>query len=256
MSELRQGRVRGKVALVTGGASGIGFATAQRFITEGASVVITDSDEEKGEAALLQLGTNARFLTQDVTQETRWDEVVQYTIDEFGSFDILLNSAGIFLFGTIEDTSLELWKKTIAINLDGTFLGSRAAVRSMTGPGSIINMSSTSGLRGFADSAAYDASKGGVRLLTKSIALYCARENNGVRCNSVHPGGIDTPMVQTWFSKHADPTGERKSWLLGCPIGRLGLPNEVAAVILFLASDESSFVTGTEYVVDGGTTAG
>ena len=132
MSEIKQGLLRGKVALVTGGASCIGFATAQRFIAEGASVVITDSDEEKGEAALLQLGTNARFLTQDVTQETRWDEVVQYTIDEFGSFDILLNSAGIFLFGTIEDTSLELWKKTIAINLDGTFLGSRAAVRSMT----------------------------------------------------------------------------------------------------------------------------
>ena len=254
MSSQAVGRVAGKVALVTGGASGIGFAAAKRLVSEGAKVVITDIDADKGNAARAQLGENAKFLIQDVTVEERWEEVVRETIDTMGSFDILLNSAGVFWFGTIEDTTFDLWKRTIAINLDGTFLGCRAAVRAMRGGGSIVNMSSVSGLRGFAESAAYDASKGGVRLLTKSVALYCAREKNGIRCNSVHPGGIETPMVETWFENHADPN-ERESWLRGCPVGRLGQPEEVASVILFLASDDASFVTGSEYVVDGGATA-
>lgn len=257
MTTATNGRIAGKTALITGGASGIGFATASRFITEGAKVMITDIDETKGTAALAQLGQGAGFHLQDVTDEAGWDQVVERTIGELGPLDILVNCAGVFWYGTIEKTSYDLWKQTMAINLDGTFLGCRAAVKTMRARGgSIINMSSTAGLRGYPDSAAYDASKGGVRLLTKSVALYCARERNHVRCNSVHPGGIDTPMVRTWFEERDDSQAEEQSWLDGTPMGRLGKPEEIASLILFLASDESRFVTGAEMIIDGGKTAG
>ena len=250
------GRIAGKTALISGGASGIGFATATRFIKEGAKVMITDVDKTRGAQALGKLGSNARFLVQDVTEEAGWDRVVEATTNELGPLDILVNCAGVFWYGTIENTSYDLWKKVLAINLDGTFLGCRAAVTAMTGHGgSIINLSSTSGLRGFADCAAYDASKGGVRLLTKSVALYCARERTGIRCNSVHPGGTDTKMVRDWFDDRGDAKAEEQTWINGTPIGRLGRPEEIASMILFLASQESGFVTGAEFVIDGGKTA-
>lgn len=250
------GRITGKTALISGGASGIGLATARRFIAEGANVMITDIDKAQGAKALANLGDKARFLTQDVTEEKTWDTVVEATIHEFGALDILVNCAGVFWYGTIENTSFALWKKVLAINLDGTFLGCRAAVKAMSDHGgSIINLSSTSGLRGFADCAAYDASKGGVRLLTKSVALHCARERNGIRCNSVHPGGTDTKMVRDWFEDRGDAKVEEQIWVDGSPLGRLGQPEEIAAMILFLASEESGFVTGAEFVVDGGKTA-
>ena len=250
-------RIAGKTALITGGASGIGLATASRFMQEGAQVMITDIDGERGAKAIAKLGDNARFLAQDVTDEAGWDEVVGTTQDQLGALDILVNCAGVFWYGTIENTTYDLWKRLMAINLDGTFLGCRAAVKAMRDHGgSIINLSSTSGLRGFADCAAYDASKGGVRLLTKSVALHCARERYGIRCNSVHPGGTDTNMVREWFEDRGDAKAEENIWVEGTPVGRLGLPEEIAGLILFLASDEAGFITGAEYVIDGGKTAG
>jgi len=250
------GRLAGKAALITGGASGIGLAAARRFVAEGARVAITDRDEELGAAAARELGENAFFIRHDVTSEADWAAAVQACGSRFGGVDIVLNSAGIFRFGNVEDTTLEEWRQTIAINLDGTFLGCREAVRAMRKRGgSIVNMSSVSGLVGDPDNAAYDASKGGVRLLTKSVALYCAKQGYPIRCNSVHPGGIDTPMVRGYFAARPDPEAERRTWLRQSPIGRLGRAEEIASLILYLASDEASFVTGSEFTIDGGSTA-
>ena len=249
-------RLAGKAALITGGASGIGLATARRFVAEGARVTITDLNEDLGSEAARGLGAAAFFVRHDVTRESDWEAVMRESTARFGAVDVLLNCAGIFRFGTIEDTTLEEWRQTIAINLDGTFLGCREAVRAMRGRGgSIINMSSVSGLVGDPDNAAYDASKGGVRLLTKSVALHCARRGYPIRCNSVHPGGIDTPMVRRYFSGRPDPGAEEREWLRLSPMGRLGRAEEIASLNLYLASDEASFVTGAEFTIDGGTSA-
>ena len=249
-------RLAGKAALVTGGASGIGLAAARRFVAEGARVAITDRDESLGAAAASELGKEAFFMRHDVTSETDWEAAMGEIVSRFGGVDIVLNSAGIFRFGNVEDTTLEEWRQTIAVNLDGTFLGCREAVRAMRERGgSIVNMSSVSGLVGDPDNAAYDASKGGVRLLTKSVALYCAKQGYSIRCNSVHPGGIDTPMVRSYFAARPDPEAEKSAWLRQSPIGRLGRAEEIASLILYLASDESSFVTGSEFTIDGGSTA-
>ena len=250
------GRLAGKAALVTGGASGIGLATARRFVAEGARVAVTDRDEEIGAAAARELGADAFFIRHDVTSEADWAAAMQECVSRLGAVDILVNSAGIFRFGNVEETTLEEWRQTIAINLDGTFLGCREAVRTMRERGgSIVNLSSVSGLVGDPDNAAYDASKGGVRLLTKSVALYCARQGYGIRCNSVHPGGIDTPMVRSYFAARPDPAAEEREWLRHSAIGRLGRPEEIASLILYLASDEAGFVTGAEFTIDGGSTA-
>ena len=249
-------RLAGKAALVTGGASGIGLAAARRFVAEGARVAITDRDEEFGAAAVREIGEDAFFIRHDVTSEADWEAAMGESVSRYGGVDIVLNSAGIFRFGNVEDTTLEEWRQTIAVNLDGTFLGCREAVRAMRERGgSIVNMSSVSGLVGDPDNAAYDASKGGVRLLTKSVALYCAKQGYPIRCNSVHPGGIDTPMVRSYFAARPDPDAEKSAWLRQSPIGRLGKAEEIASLILYLASDESSFVTGSEFTIDGGSTA-
>ena len=249
-------RLRGKSALIAGGASGIGFATARRFLHEGAGVVITDIDEVKGAAARAELGRKAHFLLHDVASESSWDTVVDSTIETLGRVDILVNCAGVIHYGTIEDTSFDMWRRTLAVNLDGTFLGCRAAVRAMgERGGSIVNLCSVSGNVGTAETAAYDASKGGVRLLTKSVALYCAREGNGIRCNSVHPGGTYTPMLQNHFDAQADREAIEQAWLATIPMGRFAMPEEIAGIVLYLASDEASFVTGAEFTIDGGKTA-
>ena len=251
-----RGRLAGKAALITGGASGIGLAAARRFVAEGARVAITDRNAELGSQAARSLEPDAFFVRHDVTSESDWKAAMHESVSRLGGVDVVLNSAGIFRFGTVEDTTLEAWRQTIAVNLDGTFLGCREAVRAMRERGgSIINMSSVSGLVGDPDNAAYDASKGGVRLLTKSVALYCAKQGYPIRCNSVHPGGIDTPMVRSYFAARPDPEAERSEWLRHAPIGRLGRAEEIASLILYLASDEASFVTGAEFTIDGGSTA-
>jgi len=248
------GRVDGKVALVTGGSSGIGLATAGLLADEGAKVVLTDLHEPRAGDAVVP---SARFDKLDVTRESDWIAVTDAVVSEFGRLDILVNSAGVSLLKDIETTALDEWRRLMAINLDGTFLGCKHAVRLMKecGGGSIVNMSSVAGLIGAANLAAYSASKGGVRLLTKSVALHCARKGYNIRCNSVHPSFVETPMLQSMIAAARDPRKLEANYASAAPLGRLAKPIEIARTILFLASDESAFTTGAELVVDGGLTA-
>jgi len=244
----------GKAAIVTGAASGIGRATAALFHAEAAKVAATD----RNEAGLAGLGPDADLvLTQDVTDEARWRAVVDAVLAAFGRLDILVNSAGIGVLGNIEQATLADWRKVNAVNVEGTFLGCREAVRAMkeTGGGSIVNLSSVAGIIGDASSAAYCASKGAVRLLTKSAALHCGRAGYNIRLNSVHPSFADTAMVQELIASSKNPERVRDGLARAAPLGRLGRAEEIAAAILYLASDESSFTTGAEIVVDGGLTA-
>lgn len=251
------GRVAGKVALVTGAASGIGLGCARKLAAEGARVVLADRDAEHGAAAAAELGSPHVFQQLDVTDEAAWARAIDATLAAFGRLDILVNSAGIAVWGDVESLSLADWRRQQAVNSDGTFLGCRAAVGAMktTGGGSIINLSSVAGLIGVADAAAYCASKGAVRLLTKSVALHAARAKYNIRCNSVHPSFIETPMVANVIAAAPDPAKARIAFERAAPLRRLGQVDDVANLVLYLASDESSFVTGAELVVDGGLTA-
>ena len=252
------GRVDHKVALVTGGASGIGFATAVLLADEGAKAVLTDLDKSRAAAVMTALGQRARFHELDVTREADWIAVTDAVVAEFGRLDILVNCAGVSLLKDIEATTLDEWRSLMAVNLDGTFLGCKHAIRVMKerGGGSIVNMSSVAGLVGAANLAGYSASKGGVRLLTKSVALHCARQGYNIRCNSVHPSFVETPMLQSMLAAARDPRKLEAKYARAAPLGRLAKPIEVARTILFLVSDESAFTTGAEVVVDGGLTAG
>jgi 3(or 17)beta-hydroxysteroid dehydrogenase len=250
----RIGRLAGKIALVTGAASGIGRACAALFHAEGARVAGTD----RNEAGLAETKAFVDLaLQQDVTDEMLWRDVVNVVVEKFRRLDILVNSAGIALKGNIETATLEDWRRTQAVNVEGTFLGCREAIRVMkaAGGGSIVNLSSVAGIIGDAQSAAYCASKGAVRLLTKSAALHCGRAGYNIRVNSVHPSFADTPMVRDLIATSRDPERVREGLARAAPLGRLGRGEEVARTILFLASDESSFTTGAEIVVDGGLTA-
>ncbi len=250
----RAERLSGKVALITGAASGIGRATAALFHAEGAKVAATD----RNEAGLKELKAFADLvLPQDVTDEARWREVVDSVVAAFGKLDILVNSAGIGTKGNIETETLADWRKVHAVNVEGTFLGCREAVRVMkeTGGGSIVNLSSVAGIIGDAQTIAYCASKGAVRLLTKSAALHCGRSGYKIRVNSVHPSFANTAMVQELIASSKNPERVREGLARAAPLGRLGRAEEIAAAILYLASDESSFTTGAEIVVDGGLTA-
>ena len=251
------GRVDGKIALVTGGASGIGLAAADLLVEEGAKVVLTDLDESRAGEAMRALAHRASFHKLDVTRENEWISVTDAVVTEFGRFDILVNSAGVSLLKDIEATTLDEWRGLMTVNLDGTFLGCKHAVRVMKekGGGSIVNMSSVAGLVGAGNLAAYSASKGGVRLLTKSVALHCARRGYDIRCNSVHPSFVETPMLKSMLAAARDPQKLEGNYARAAPLGRLARPIEVARAILFLASDESAFTTGAELVVDGGLTA-
>jgi NAD(P)-dependent dehydrogenase (short-subunit alcohol dehydrogenase family) len=253
MSADRAGRLKGKTALITGAASGIGRATALLFHAEGARVAATDRNE-KGLAGLA--GVAELALAQDVAEEARWREVVDAVVDAFGGLDILVNSAGVALKGNIEKATLDDFRRTNAVNVEGVFLGCREAIRVMKGRGgSIVNLSSVAGIIGDAQSAAYCASKGAVRMLTKSAALHCARAGYNIRLNSVHPSFADTPMVQELIASSKDPDRVREGLSRASPMGRMGRAEEVAHAILYLASDESSFTTGIELMVDGGLTA-
>lgn len=265
------GRVSGKVAIVTGAAKGIGAASAKALAREGAKVVCSDFDEPGGEALaaeIQRLGGEAIFVAHDVTSEAQWENVVAVAEKRFGGLHIVVNNAGIAPEGLpIEELSLESWRHTLAVDLDSVFLGCKHAIRTIkkttaTGAkGSIINISSIMGLIGWPHTADYNAAKGGVRLLTKCAALECAGAGYDIRVNSIHPGYIDTPLVRNAIANNVgaeDGIGpnERMEMLVSLhPIGRLGVADEIANMVLFLASDESSFVTGAEMVVDGGYTA-
>lgn len=242
--------------LISGGASGIGAATARLLAAQGDNVVITDRSEDVGQALVRELGERALFVTHDVTDEPAWENAVARTIDRFGRLDGVVNSAGVGRAGSVEDCSLEEWRLINAVNATGTFLGCKHGVLAMkgSGGGSIVNISSVLGLRGHAATAAYCASKGSVRLLTKSAALHCAAQRYNIRVNSVHPGWIETPMIAPRL-QGPDPVAARRQLESMHPIGRIGRPEEIAALIAFLLSDGSTLITGAEFAADGGLTA-
>lgn len=257
-------QVQGKVALVTGAASGIGAACARTLAREGAKVLLTDLDDARGEAlaaAIREAGGEAAYLHQDVTDEDRWIEVVAAAEQRFGRLDVLVSNAGIGIMTSIVDMTLADWRRQMAINVDGVFLSVKHAIPAMrrAGGGSIVLISSVAGLRGSAGLAGYSASKGAVRLFAKSVALECAREN--IRCNSVHPGIIETPIwekipVGAAGSGRNAPLDPRAIALASVPTGVLGQPQDIADGVLFLASDQSRYVNGSELVIDGAQTAG
>ena len=244
-----------KVAFVSGGARGMGAAEAKMFAREGAKVVIGDVLDEEGrktEAEINELGGECLYVHLDVSSEESWTSAIAETVSKFGKLNILVNNAGVVSWTKLEDLSVAEWDLVMDINAKGVFLGTKAAIPEMrkAGGGSIVNISSISGFAGQAYvSAVYNASKGAVRIFTKSTAIQYASE--GIRVNSIHPGPIDTPMTA---ERRADPATQRQS-IMRIPLGRTGVPDDVAYGVLYLASDESSFVTGSELVLDGGWTA-
>lgn len=257
-------RLQNKIALITGAAGGIGKAIAQRFLQEGATVVISDLNDEKGKQAAEELGQNTHYVHLDVSKENEWMDTVSFVKDKFGRLDILVNNAGIIGFEhdwgpqDPENTSLESWKLIHSINSDSVFLGCKHAIKIMkeSGGGSIVNMSSRSGIVGVPDTAAYASSKASVRNHTKSVALYCAKNKYNIRCNSLHPASIETPMWDLMLGEGEKREENLKKKCDTIPMGHMGTPEDVANGALFLASDESKFITGSELVIDGGTLAG
>jgi 3(or 17)beta-hydroxysteroid dehydrogenase len=238
-------RLKDKVVLVTGAAGAIGSAIAEAIAAHGGVAIRSDLAGRPGVAHAL-----------DVTAENDWTRVIAAIEQERGRLDGLVNAAGIAAIGTVEDTDFATWRKVMAINLDGTFLGCKYAMPLMRrGGGSIVNISSVSGLVGGHNLAAYNASKGGVRLLSKSVALHGARLKPPVRANSVHPAFIEGPMVEGLMVQFRDPPRARERMAQAVPLGRFGTPDEVAELCVYLLSDESAFVTGAEFVLDGGLTA-
>ncbi len=247
------GRLAGKIALVTGAASGLGEAITRRFIAEGATVVVADIDMAAGRALAQELGSAAGFQLLDVTREPSWIEALGAVKAGFGGLDILVNNAGITTVGSVESLAVDQFRTMLEIDLVGVFLGCKHAIELMKGRcGSIINMSSMCGIRAQSDLAGYNAAKAGVTHLTKSAALHYARSGYGIRCNSIHPGAIRTAMLEKVMAQVDDPKALYDGWVATHPIGRLGMPEEIAAIALYLASDESAFATGGEFVVDGG----
>lgn len=248
------GRVAGKVVLVTGAGGGLGRGFCAMLAAEGAIVVATDRDAAAAEAVAADAGGAAFAL--DVSEEAAWTRCIAAIGERFGRLDGLVNNAGIAMLKSIEETSLDDWRLTMGVNLDGVFLGCKHALPLMkTTGGSIVNISSVSGIIGGHNLAAYNASKGGVRLLTKSVALHCARMGYGIRCNSVHPSFVETPMVETMIAATEDAERARQRLVRQVPLGRIATPADIAPLVVYLLSDESRFVTGSEMVVDGGVTA-
>jgi len=222
--------------------------------------VVTDVDLDKGSVVVEEIrrrGGDAIFIQQDVADEAGWDQVIRTVIERYKKLDVLVNNAGVALAKDVEHTTLEEWRWLMSINLDGVFLGTKHAIQAMKAnrSGSIVNLSSIEGLIGDPNLAAYNASKGGVRLLTKSAALYCAKAGYNIRVNSVHPGYIWTPMVENYLKSQGDAAAGRKMLDSLHPIGHVGEPDDIAYGVLYLVSDEAKFVTGTELVIDGGYTA-
>jgi len=247
-------RVAGKVAIVTGAASGMGKADAQLLAQQGAKVVLADMSDADGQLVADEIGESALYLHLDVTNEENWKSVIAQTLETFGKLDILVNNAGIISVGSVVDTDLNDYRKINAVNNEGVFLGCKHAIPAMeqSGGGSIINMSSVAALSGVSFVAAYSASKGAVMALTRSIALYCKEQKNGIRCNSIHPDGVKTPMVVK-VATGRDQASEEEIEALG-KAGNMCEPSDIANLVLYLASDESSFVTGAQMLIDNGAT--
>lgn len=252
------GRVKGRIAIVTGGAQGLGEGAVKRLVEEGAHVVLSDSNVEKGAATAARFG--ATFFEHDIREEDQWQALIEDTVAKFGRLDVLVNNAGIFTSCPVDETPLEEFRRVIDINLIGCFLGCKHGVRAMKkNPdgvgGSIINLSSVTGLRGQIGGAAYTSSKGGVRLLSKTVAIENATHQ--IRCNSIHPGVIHTPMVEALMEAAGDQAPVLQAQMEArLPMGKTGTASDIGEMVLFLASDESHYITGTEMVVDGGMTAG
>ena len=244
------GRVAGKVAIITGAASGMGKADAILLAREGASVVVADLNEKDGQAVAAAIGEAAVFMRLDVTDEDNWKAVIAATVERFGRLDILVNNAGMIALGTIVDTDMASWRKINAVNSDGVFLGCKHAIPVMaeSGGGSIVNMSSVAAIQGQSFVAAYSASKGAVRALTKSIAMFCKEQKNGIRCNSIHPDGVKTPMVVK-VAMGKDVATQEDIDEVG-KFGNMCEPEDIANLVLYLASDESGFVNGSEMLID------
>jgi NAD(P)-dependent dehydrogenase (short-subunit alcohol dehydrogenase family) len=252
--------VDGKIALVTGAGSGLGRASAALLAREGARVAVTDIDEDGARATAAAINGSrpgaALAMHHDVTEEAAWTAALKATVAEFGGLHVLVNNAGIAEGGSVEDTDFATWRRVHAVDLDGVFLGCKHAIPHIqaSGGGSIVNISSVSGIIAGHNMAAYNSAKAGVRLLSKSVALHCAKAGYDIRCNSVHPSFVRTPILDRLVQRFGEAEAYAK---LGrqIPMGRIGEPEEVAFGVLYLASDESSFMTGAELVIDGGISA-
>ena len=271
MTNHRAMRLQGKVAFISGGLRGIGLAIADRYLAEGAAVVLSDLDAAESPHAhetMARLGQGASYIAADVTQEADWAKARALVEERHGRLDILVNNAGTDLTGPVESLEFAAWRKIMGINVDGVFLGTKTFVPMLAASGtatrggsSIINISSIMGMVGYTDTSAYNASKGAVRLFTKSIAVEFATKKMPIRANSLHPGFVVTPLLQAGFQRWVDKGFAEKlqdlvdSVAASTPIGRLADPCEIAGAAFFLASEDSSYMTGTELVVDGGWTA-
>ena len=262
--------VKDKVALVTGAAKGIGAACASMLAQHGASVIVTDISEPEARAVvddIVRGGGVAEFMALDVTQEAQWQKTISAAVDKHGGLDVLVNNAGIAVVHSLLETSLEEWRRVHAVNLDSVFLGTKYAVEVMRPGGksgrggSIINLSSVGGLIGAEELSSYCSAKGGVRLFTKSVAVECGRAGYGIRVNSVHPGNTNTPMFQQELKDMRDKgrvssIEEAMQFYMDMQVlPEIGQPQDIASMVLFLASDAAGFITGAEFVVDGGLTA-
>ncbi|MDH4047466.1 MAG: SDR family oxidoreductase [Gammaproteobacteria bacterium] len=254
------GRAENKIAFVTGAAQGLGAAIASMLASEGARVMLTDINADGAAATAAEINRlrpeSAASVHHDVTDEDRWREVLDITVKKFGGLNILVNNAGIGSVGSIEDESLENWHRVHSVDLDSVFLGCKHSIPyiASSGGGSIVNISSISGIIAAHNLAAYNSAKAAVRHLSKSVALHCAKSRNNIRCNSVHPVFIDTPILDGMVGD-ADRHSVLQKLGRQIPLGRVGQPDDVAYAVLYLASDESRFVTGTEIRVDGGISA-
>lgn len=256
-------RLKDKVALITGAAQGIGKACAELFVQEGAFVFISDTHDDLGRKIAQEIGSQAQYIHLDVQHEDEWERVINHIIEEKGSLEILVNNASITglqaVFGLQdpENASLDSWRKIHAINSDSVFLGCQKAIRKMkNGRGSIINISSRSGIVGVPGAAAYAASKAAVRNHTKSVALYCCEKGYAIRCNSLHPAAILTPMWEAMLGTGSKRDENLLQLTKDIPMKKLGTPEDVAYAALFLASEESKYITGSELIIDGGILAG